>query len=152
MPPACDWAAIIATTVCKLFGGLNAGNLNEPRASQGFYDLAERASLRRYSGHLANSLDERVFPVETINRLMESPEWRELAIIIAYDDSDGGAGRHLRGPLRLCSPSTAHRDFTVGAPELRGPYSDRPVVHSAIRRRQLSACLGRAQDSYRVAS
>jgi phospholipase C len=29
------------------------------------------------------------FIVQTVNQLMESPEWRTMAIIIAYDDSDG---------------------------------------------------------------
>jgi phospholipase C len=37
----------------------------------------------------SNPLLEQQFLVETINRLQESPEWRETAIIIAYDDSDG---------------------------------------------------------------
>jgi phospholipase C len=32
---------------------------------------------------------EQPFLVETINRLMKSPYWDHLAIIIAYDDSDG---------------------------------------------------------------
>jgi phospholipase C len=32
---------------------------------------------------------EQPFLVETINRLMKSPYWKHIAIIIAYDDSDG---------------------------------------------------------------
>jgi phospholipase C len=42
-------------------------------------------------GHAAYSdpLDEQTFLVETINRLMQSREWEHMAIIIAYDDSDG---------------------------------------------------------------
>jgi phospholipase C len=42
-------------------------------------------------GHAAYSgpLDEQRFLVETINRLQRSPQWKETAVIIAYDDSDG---------------------------------------------------------------
>jgi phospholipase C len=42
-------------------------------------------------GHAGYSdpLLEQHFLVTTINRLMQAPEWRETAIIIAYDDSDG---------------------------------------------------------------
>ncbi len=32
---------------------------------------------------------EQEFLVETINRLQKSPEWKNMAIIITYDDSDG---------------------------------------------------------------
>jgi phospholipase C len=37
----------------------------------------------------SDPLLEQTFVVETVNRLMCSPEWRTMAIIIAYDDSDG---------------------------------------------------------------
>jgi phospholipase C len=46
----------------------------------------------------SNPLDEQMFVVETINRLMQSPEWGEMAIIIAYDDSDGWYD-HVMGPI-----------------------------------------------------
>jgi len=51
-------------------------------------------------GHAGYSdpLDEQVFLVETINRLMQSREWEHLAIIIAYDDSDGWYD-HQMGPI-----------------------------------------------------
>jgi phospholipase C len=42
--------------------------------------------------------DEQNFSVTTINRLQESKEWREMAIIIAYDDSDGWYD-HQMGPI-----------------------------------------------------
>jgi phospholipase C len=48
---------------------------------------------RAMDGHsgLSNSdpLSEQLFLVETINRLQQTPEWAETAIIIAWDDSDG---------------------------------------------------------------
>jgi phospholipase C len=42
-------------------------------------------------GHPQTSdpLDEQRFLVETINQLMQAPEWREMAVVIAWDDSDG---------------------------------------------------------------
>lgn len=44
-----------------------------------------------FDGHAGYSdpLDEQTFLVQTINRLQRSPEWRHMAIVIAYDDSDG---------------------------------------------------------------
>jgi phospholipase C len=38
-----------------------------------------------YSG----PLDEQGFLVDTINRLQAAPEWKDMAIILTYDDSDG---------------------------------------------------------------
>ena len=42
-------------------------------------------------GHAAYSdpLAEQQFLVETINKLQRLPEWKDMAIIIAYDDTDG---------------------------------------------------------------
>jgi phospholipase C len=42
-------------------------------------------------GHAGYSdpLDEQIFVVNTINALMQSREWKETAVIIAWDDSDG---------------------------------------------------------------
>jgi phospholipase C len=51
-------------------------------------------------GHAAYSdpLDEQMFFVESINRLMQSREWANMAIIVAYDDSDGWYD-HQMGPI-----------------------------------------------------
>ncbi len=51
-------------------------------------------------GHAGYSdpLDEQTFLVETINRLTRSREWEHMAIIIAYDDSDGWYD-HQMGPI-----------------------------------------------------
>ncbi len=46
----------------------------------------------------SNPLLEQQFLVETINRLQQSSEWKEMAIIIAYDDSDGWYD-HVMGPI-----------------------------------------------------
>jgi phospholipase C len=42
-------------------------------------------------GHAGYSdpIDEQIFVVGVINALMQSPEWKETAVVIAWDDSDG---------------------------------------------------------------
>jgi phospholipase C len=51
-------------------------------------------------GHAAYSdpIDEQIFLVEAINRLMESPEWEHTAVVVLYDDSDGWYD-HVMGPI-----------------------------------------------------
>lgn len=51
-------------------------------------------------GHAGYSdpIDEQIFVVNTINALMQSGEWGETAVIIAYDDSDGWYD-HVMGPI-----------------------------------------------------
>jgi len=51
-------------------------------------------------GHAGYSdpIDEQIFLVNTINAIMQSDEWRETAIIINYDDSDGWYD-HQMGPI-----------------------------------------------------
>ena len=52
------------------------------------------------TGHPQNSspLAEQAFLVNTINRLMQTPYWKDMAILIAYDDSDGWYD-HVAGPI-----------------------------------------------------
>jgi len=56
------------------------------------------------SGHAGYSdpLMEQAFLVESINAVMQSPEWESTAIIIAYDDSDGWYD-HVSPPLQQAS-------------------------------------------------
>ena len=51
-------------------------------------------------GHAGYSdpLDEQAFLVNTINKLEASDEWKETAVIISYDDSDGWYD-HQMGPI-----------------------------------------------------
>jgi len=64
-------------------------------------------------GHAGYSspLLEQQFLVETINRLQKSPEWKEIAIIIAYDDSDGWYD-HVMPPI--VSQSNTSQDALTG--------------------------------------
>jgi phospholipase C len=59
-------------------------------------------------GHAGYSdpLDEQTFLVQTINRLQQSREWDEIAVIIAYDDSDGWYD-HVMGPIVMQSATQA---------------------------------------------
>jgi phospholipase C len=41
-----------------------------------------------HSGY-SDPLDEQTFIVDTVNFLMNRPEWKDTAVVIAYDDSDG---------------------------------------------------------------
>ncbi len=60
------------------------------------------------NGHAGYSdpLAEQRYLVETINRLQKLPEWREMAIFIAYDDSDGWYD-HMMPPIVRGSISEA---------------------------------------------
>jgi phospholipase C len=44
-----------------------------------------------FDGHAGYSdpLNEQTFVVQTLNALQRAPEWKDMAVIIAYDDSDG---------------------------------------------------------------
>jgi len=63
---------------------------------------------RAQDGHPGNSspLDEQQFLVNTLNFLQSLPEWRETAVIITWDDSDGWYD-HAAGPIVNQSASSA---------------------------------------------
>jgi phospholipase C len=73
------------------FSALTAGNL--PAVS-----FLKAAAYQ--DGHAAYSdpIDEQTFLVNTINAIMRSPFWKNTAIIILYDDSDGWYD-HVIGPI-----------------------------------------------------
>jgi len=67
------------------------------------------------NAHAGNSdpLDEQHFVVDVINFLQQQPAWRETAVIIAYDDSDGWYD-HQMAPVTNAS-------FDSIADQLNGP-------------------------------
>jgi phospholipase C len=77
--------------ITRFFQALDAGSLPAVNflKAPGYQD-----------GHAGYSdpLLEQEFLVNTINRIMDSPFWRDTAIIIAYDDSDGWYD-HVMSPL-----------------------------------------------------
>jgi phospholipase C len=71
-------------------------------------------------GHAGYSdpLDEQTFLVNTINAIMKSPEWRDTAVIILYDDSDGWYD-HQMGPI--VRQSNVTDDQLLGPGNCGGP-------------------------------
>ncbi len=76
------------------------GRANHQYDLEDFWTAAEAGSLPAVSfvkaaahedGHAGYSdpIREQAYLVRTINRLQALPEWRSMAILIAYDDSDG---------------------------------------------------------------
>ncbi len=111
----------------------------------------------------SDPIDEQFFVVNVINALENSRFWKDIAIIIAYDDSDGWYD-HALGPIvnqsavsdelwpaptiavrpkrtRKASADTARGSLDGHLPlcktELCGSSGDRPIFHSAIHRGQL---------------
>ena len=81
------------------------------------------------TGHPANStpLAEQGFLVETINALMQSPQWPTMAIFVTYDDSDGWYD-HVMAPI--VNPSSDGATDTLAGSALCGTsagtaYQDR---------------------------
>jgi len=64
------------------FAALKAGNM--PAVSY----LKAGAYQDGHAGY-SDPIDEQIFVVNTINAIMQSPFWRDTAIVIAWDDSDG---------------------------------------------------------------
>jgi phospholipase C len=87
-----------------------------------FYDALDNGNLPAVSyvkapayedGHPGNSdpLSEQTFLVQVINALEQSPEWKDTAVVVNWDDSDGWYD-HVTGPI--ISPSATPVDFLAG--------------------------------------
>lgn len=77
-------------------------------------------------GHAGYSdpIDEQHFVVDTINHLQQLPEWKDTAVIIAYDDSDGWYDHQAPKVVNHSNDATNDVNQYVGTPEL-GTYNDR---------------------------
>jgi phospholipase C len=81
------------------------------------------------TGHPSTStpLNEQGFLVETINALQQTPQWKNMAIIVTWDDSDGWYD-HVMPPIVNPSSDTAN-DKLAGAglcgTTVPGAYQDR---------------------------
>ena len=73
--------------------------------------LKARAIQDGHAGY-SNPLDEQIFLVSTINALEKTDEWKETAVIILYDDSDGWYD-HVMGPI--VNQSNVTDDQLLGA-------------------------------------
>jgi phospholipase C len=83
-------------------------------------------------GHAGYSdpLDEQQFVVHVINLLQKRPEWRDTAVVIAYDDSDGWYD-HQAAPQVNASHSSEDAlnapGVCNGRDTLRGVHTAKPV-------------------------
>jgi phospholipase C len=119
-----------------------AGQANHQYDLNAFWAAVQNGNLPAVSfvkpphadnGHPSDStpLLEQTFLVNTINRLQESPNWKDMAIIITYDDSDGWYD-HVMPPIVNHSNDPAN-DALLGATGLcsggatlaSGAYLDR---------------------------
>jgi phospholipase C len=69
----------------------------------------------------SNPLAEQAFLVQTINMLQQSPQWNSMAILIAYDDSDGWYD-HVMPPI--VNPSNDAALDTLAGPGMCGSVSN----------------------------
>jgi phospholipase C len=60
------------------------------------------------NGHAgsSNPIDEQTFAVQVINFLQRRPEWKDTAVVIAYDDSDGWYDHQMSPILNQSTGST----------------------------------------------
>jgi phospholipase C len=82
------------------------------------------------TGHPSTSspLAEQTFLVQTINKLQQSKDWKDMAIVITYDDSDGWYD-HVLAPI-VSKSNDAANDSLLGSSGLcgtpaAGAYLDR---------------------------
>ncbi|MBB6248935.1 alkaline phosphatase family protein [Rhodanobacter sp. A1T4] len=72
--------------------------------------------------HPGNSdpLDEQEFVVKVINFLEHQPDWKDTAVIITYDDSDGWYDHRYASPTTASFDSTTPEGSVTGADQLNG--------------------------------
>ncbi|MFE2374458.1 phospholipase C [Streptomyces sp. NPDC059398] len=77
-------------------------------------------------GHAGYSdpLDEQHFIVGRINQLQNSPEWKDTAVVVAYDDSDGWYDH------AYATPRNGSKDTTTGS---NGKPTDSPACQAGPR-------------------
>jgi len=99
------------------FDAINAGNF--PAVSY----LKAPGYQDAHAGY-SDPLDEQTFVVDTINFLMQRPEWKSTAVIILYDDSDGWYDHQLGQIVNSSQTSvdalTGPGQCGAGAPQLAG--------------------------------
>ena len=89
----------------SFWAAAKAGNL--PQVSF----LKPRRSQDGHAGY-SSPLDEQAWLAATVNQLQQLPEWKSMAIFIAWDDSDGWYD-HVLGPV--VNPSSTPADALSGA-------------------------------------
>lgn len=76
-------------------------------------------------GGYSDPLDEQAFVAGYVNKLQKSPEWKDTAIVLAYDDSDGWYD-HAKPKITNGSSDAAVDDPALcGKAKAAGGYQDR---------------------------
>ncbi|MBB6188544.1 alkaline phosphatase family protein [Rhodanobacter sp. MP7CTX1] len=72
--------------------------------------------------HPGNSdpLDEQAFIVKVVNFLEQQPDWKNTAVIITYDDSDGWYDHRYASPTTASFDSSTAEGSVIGADQLNG--------------------------------
>jgi phospholipase C len=72
----------------------------------------------------SNPVDEQIHLVKYINEIEQSPAWKDTAIVLTYDDSDGWYD-HVAPTVANGSADAGNSDICTGAPAPVGGYLDR---------------------------
>ncbi len=72
--------------------------------------------------HPGNSdpLDEQAFIVKVVNFLEQQPDWRNTAVIVTYDDSDGWYDHRYASPTTSSFDATTKEGAVIGADQVNG--------------------------------
>jgi len=94
----------------QLVAGINRGDL--PPATLPAVSFLKASGYQ--DGHAAYSdpIDEQEFVVKEINALQQTPDWKNTAVVIAYDDSDGWYDHAYSG---VHNPSQSVADALTGS-------------------------------------
>ncbi len=84
-----------------------------PRGSPAFEALKPATYQTGHPG-MSEPLDQQVFLAKTLNRLHRLPEWRHMAVMVAWDNSDGWTD-HVMPPIVNLS-ATSFDTGSVGQP------------------------------------
>jgi phospholipase C len=73
-------------------------------------------------GHPGNSdpLDEQAFVVKVVNFLQQQPDWKNTAVIVTYDDSDGWFDHRFTPPTTSSFDATSVESLNGGQPNITG--------------------------------
>jgi phospholipase C len=113
-------AAAIGTSADAANHNYDLSNLWQAIAANNLPAVTFIKASSTNTGHPQDStpLQEQAFLVNTINRLMQSRYWNDMAIIIAYDDSDGWYD-HVAAPI-VNHSTDAKNDAVQGTPGTNG--------------------------------
>ncbi|MFI0896265.1 alkaline phosphatase family protein [Streptomyces sp. NPDC020983] len=104
---------------------LKAGNL--PAVS-----FLKAAEFQDGHGAYSDPIDEQNFLVKEINQLQQSPEWKDTAVVVSYDDSDGWYDHAYAEPQNGSTDTKAGSNGKAidspacqAGPKAAGGYADR---------------------------